>query len=70
MLKPLNVDHRELWKILKEMGIPDHLTRLLRKLYFGKEVTELDLEQHGTMSNIVQNLEKSTSRLYIVSLLI
>ena len=29
------VDHNKLWKILKEMGIPDHLTRLLRNLYAG-----------------------------------
>ena len=31
------VDHRKLWKILKEMGIPDHLTCLLRNLYAGQE---------------------------------
>ena len=31
------VDHNKLWKILKEMGIPDHLTFLLRKLYAGQE---------------------------------
>ena len=29
------VDHNKLWKILKEMGIPDHLTCLLRNLYVG-----------------------------------
>ena len=33
------VDHHKLWKILKEMGIPDHLTCLLRNLYAGQEVT-------------------------------
>ena len=33
------VDHKKLWKILKEMGIPDHLTRLLRNLYAGQEAT-------------------------------
>ena len=33
------VDHNELWKILKEMGIPDHLTYLLRNLYAGREAT-------------------------------
>ena len=33
------VDHNKLWKILKEMGIPDHLTCLLRNLYTGQEVT-------------------------------
>ena len=33
------VDHNKLWKILKEMGIPDHLTCLLRNLYAGQEGT-------------------------------
>ena len=33
------VGHNELWKILKEMGIPDHLTCLLRNLYSGEEAT-------------------------------
>ena len=33
------VDHKKLWKILKEMGIPDHLTWLLRNLYEGQEAT-------------------------------
>ena len=33
------VDHSKLWKILKEMGIPDHLTHLLRNLYAGQEAT-------------------------------
>ena len=37
------VDHNKLWKILKEMGIPDHLTCLLRNLYAGQ--LELDVEQ-------------------------
>ena len=32
------VDHNKLWKILKEMGIPDHLTCLLRNLYAGQEI--------------------------------
>ena len=39
------VDQNKLWKILKEMGIPDHLTCLLRNLYVGQEATELDMEQ-------------------------
>ena len=39
------VDHNKLCKILKEMGIPDHLTCLLRNLYAGQEATELDMEQ-------------------------
>ena len=40
------VDHKELWKILKEMGIPDHLTCLLRNLYAGQEATVRT--EHGT----------------------
>ena len=40
------VDHNKLWKILKEMWIPDHLTCLLRNLYVGQEAKlELDMEQ-------------------------
>ena len=38
-LKPLTVNHNKLWKILQEMGIPDHLTCLLRNLYVGQEAT-------------------------------
>ena len=44
--KPLTVDHNELWKILKEIGIPDHLTSLLRNLYAGQEETVRS--GHGT----------------------
>ena len=40
------VDHNKLWKILKDMGIPDHLTCLLRNLYVGQEATIRIL--HGT----------------------
>ena len=40
------VDHNKLWKILKEMGIPDHLTCLLRNMYAGQEVTVTS--GHGT----------------------
>ena len=40
------VDHNKLWKILKEMGIPDHLNCLLRNLYADQEATvRLDMEQ-------------------------
>ena len=40
------VDHNKLWKILKVMEIPDHLTCLLRNLYAGQEQQlELDMEQ-------------------------
>ena len=41
------VDHKKLWKILREMGIPDHLTCLLINLYqVSKQQLELDMEQH------------------------
>ena len=39
MPKPLTVDHNKLWKILQEMGIPDHLICLLRNLCAGQEAT-------------------------------
>ena len=41
------VDHSKLWKILKEMGIPDHLTYLLRNLYSGQDATVRT--GHGTI---------------------
>ena len=41
------VGHNKLWKILKEMGIPDHLTCLLRNLYAGQEATVRT--RHGTI---------------------
>ena len=44
--KPLTVDHNKLWKILEEMGIPAHLTCLLRNLYAGQEATVKTV--HGT----------------------
>ena len=62
--KSLTVDHNKLWKILKEMGIPDHLTCLLRNLYAGQEATV------RTRHVLVPNLERCTSRLYIATLLI
>ena len=37
-----SVDHNKLWRILKEIGIPEHLICLLRNLYAGQEATELD----------------------------
>ena len=41
-----SVDHSKLWKVLKEMGIPDHLVCLLRKLHAGQEATART--GHGT----------------------
>ena len=62
------VDHNKLWKILKEMGISDHLTCLLRNLYAGQEAT---VRTQQTWNNrLVPNRKRSTSRLYIVTLLI
>ena len=60
------MDHNELWEILKEMGIPDHPTCLLRNLYAGQEATELDMDQWI----LVQNWERGTLKLHIVTLLI
>ena len=60
------VDHNKL-KILKEMGITDHLTRLLRNLYAGQEAT---VRTQTRNNELVQNWERSTARLYIVTLLI
>ena len=60
------VDHNKLWKILKVMGIPDHLTYLLRNLYAGQEAIVTT-----TWDNrLVPNRKRSTSRLYVVTLLI
>ena len=67
MLKPFTVWITTNWKILKEMGIPDHLTCLLRNLYAGQEATVRT--RHGTIL-MIQNWESSTSKLYIVTLLI
>ena len=62
------VDNNKLWKILKEIRIPDHLTCLLRNLYAGQEST---VRLVPTWNNrLVPNQERSTSRLYIVTLLI
>ena len=55
------VDQNQLWKILQEMGISVHLTCLLRNLYASQEAT--------VRIGLVPNQERSTSRLYIVTLL-
>ena len=60
------VDHNKLWKILKELGIPDHLTCLLRNLYAGQEAKV----RTGHGKRLVPNRKRSTSGLYIVTLLI
>ena len=65
MLKPLTLWITTNWKILKEMGIPDHLTCLLRNLYVGQEATELDMEQRTS-----SKLGKEYDKVYTVILLI
>ena len=63
------VDHNKLWKILREMGIPDNLTCLLRNLYEGQEATVRT--GHGTTDWFqIGKGTQYTSRLYIVTLLI
>ena len=57
------VDHNKLWKILKEMGIPDHLTCLLRNLYAGQEATVRT--GHGTTDWL--QIEKGVHKGYILS---
>ena len=59
------VDHNKLWKILKEMGIPDHLTCLLRNLYAGQQAAEPYKEQWTG-----SKLGKEYIRLYVVTLFI
>ena len=56
------MDHKKLWKILKEMEISDHLTCLLRILYVGKEETARTWNNEQ-----VPNWERSMTRLYIVT---
>ena len=58
------VYYNKLWKILKETGIPDHLTSLLRNLYAGQEATV------RTGHRLVQNWERSMSMLYLITLII
>ena len=60
------VDHNKPWKILKEMGIPDHLTCLLRNLYAGQEATVRT--GHGTTDWF--QIGKGVCQDYIVTLLI
>ena len=73
MPKPLtkacdpHVDPNKLWKILKEMGIPDYLTCLLRNLYTGQEA--IVRTGHGT-TDWFQIGKGGQSKLYIVTLLI
>ena len=68
MSKSLTVWITTNWKILHDMGIPDHFTCLLKNLYADQEATVRT--GHRAMNGLVQNWERSTSRLCIVTLLI
>ena len=61
------VDHNKLCKILKEMRVSDHLTCLLRNLYAGQETT---VRTGHRTTDWFKIQKSSTSRLYIVTLLI
>ena len=61
------VDHNKLWTILKEMGIPDHLTCLLRNIYAGQEAT---VRTGHETTDWFQIGKRSMWRLSIVTLLI
>ena len=61
------VDHIKLWKILQEMGIPDHLICLMRNMYEGQEGTVRT--RHGR-TDWFQSGKRSMSRLYVATLLI
>ena len=63
-----SMDHNKLWKNLKEMGISDHLTCLLRNLYAGQEATVRTGDEKTDWFQIGKGI--LTSRLYIVTLLI
>ena len=63
MVKPLTLWITANWKILKEMGIPDHLTGLLKNLYAGQEATVRT--GHGTMDWF--QIEKGVCQVYILS---
>ena len=67
MLKPLTVWIMTDWKILKVMGIPDHLTCLLKNLYTGQEATVRTGQGKTDQSKIEKG---ATSRLYTVMLFI
>ena len=63
LCQSLCVDHNKLWKILKEMGIPDHLTYLLRNLYVSQEA--LVRTRHGTTDWF--QIEKGVSQSCVLS---
>ena len=77
--KPFDsVDHNKLWEALKEMGIPDHLTCLLRNLYAGQEATvripygitgwfKIEKEQLSAVICLIYTLSTSSEMLHWMS---
>ena len=61
------VDHNKLWKILQEMGIPDHLNCLLRNLHAGQEEQQLEMDME---QQIGSKLGKEYVKAVLVTLLI
>ena len=57
------MDHNKLWKILQEMGMPDHLTYLLRNLYAGQEATVRPT--HGIMDIVQSLLYNDVNKLFV-----
>ena len=53
------MDHNKLWKILQKMGIPDHITCLLRNLYAGQEATVRTGYEQGTGSKLGKKYDRA-----------
>ena len=53
------MDHNKLWKILQEVGIPDHLTCLLRNLYVGEDLTVKTRHEQLTCSKLEKEYVKA-----------
>ena len=59
------MDHSKLWKLIKEMGIPDHLTCLLRNLYAGQKATESKEKLKSLLMRVKEESEKAGLKLNI-----
>ena len=54
------VDHNKVWKILQQLGIPDHLTCLLRNLYAGQEATVREKKKKKKKQQLEQDMKQQT----------
>ena len=59
------MDYSKLWKLIKEMGIPDHLTCLLRNLYAGQKATESKEKLKSLLMRVKEESEKAGLKLNI-----